>query len=75
MKLKTSDDIELYYETYGDDGDKPVVLIHGLEMWRFQIEQYPSEGLFLIVSHMRGHGKTSRVKNPAPSYGAYRKLF
>ena len=66
MILETSDDIELYYETYGDEGDKPVVLVHGLGaeggMWGPQIENYPSEGLFLIVPHVRGHGKTSKVK-------------
>jgi len=27
-----------------------------------QIENYPSKGLFLIVPHVRGHGKTSKVK-------------
>ncbi|MBS3765632.1 alpha/beta fold hydrolase [Candidatus Bipolaricaulota bacterium] len=66
MRLKTSDGIELYYETYGDEDDKPLVLAHGLGaeggMWRPQIEHYPSEGLFLIVPHVRGHGKTSKVK-------------
>ena len=66
MKFETSDGIELYYETYGDEGDKPVVLVHGLGaeggMWGPQIENYPSEDLFLIVPHVRGHGKTSKVK-------------
>lgn len=66
MKLETADDIELYYETYGDEGDKPVVLVHGLGaeggMWEPQIENYPSEGLFLIVPHVRGHGRTSKVE-------------
>ena len=66
MKLETSDDIELYYETYGDDSDKPVVLVHGLGaeggMWEPQIENYPSKDLFLVVPHVRGHGRTSKVE-------------
>jgi len=65
MKLETSDGIELYYETYGDARDKPLVLLHGLGaeggMWKPQIVSYPSKGFFLIVPHLRGHGKTSKV--------------
>jgi len=30
MKFETTDGIELYYEAYGDEGDKPIVLVHGL---------------------------------------------
>ncbi len=66
MKLEMSDSVELYYETYGEKGDKLVVLVHGLGaeggMWAPQIEKYPSEETFLVVPHVRGHGKTSKVE-------------
>ena len=66
MKYETTDGIELYYETHGEKGDTPVVLVHDLGaeggMWAPQIEKYPSEGTFLIVPHVRGHGNTSKVE-------------
>ena len=67
MILKTSDGIELFYDTYGEKGNFPVVLVHGLgadhRMWQPQISKYPGEGLFLIVPDVRGHGKSSKVKH------------
>lgn len=65
MNFKTSDEVELYYMTYGHKSHEPVVLIHGLgadhEMWKPQIENYPKMGFFLIVPDMRGHGRSSKV--------------
>jgi len=66
MILKTSDGIELFYDTYGEKGNSPVVLVHGLgadhRMWQLQTSIYPDEGLFLIVPDIHGHGKSSKVK-------------
>jgi len=63
--LKTSSGIELFYETYGERGDTPVVLVHGAgadhKMWLPQIAKYPAEGFFVIVPDMRGHGNSSKV--------------
>jgi len=65
--LKSSDGIELFYETYGDKGNTPIVLVHGLgaehNMWLPQILKYPSQGLFVIAPDMHGHGRSSRVKS------------
>jgi len=67
MILETLDGIELFYNTYGEKGDSPVVLVHGIgadhRMWQPQISKYPGEGLFLIVPDVRGHGKSSKVKH------------
>lgn len=65
MKITTTDNIELHYSTFGKKNNTPVVLIHGLgadrNMWKPQFKSLSSEGLFLIVPDMRGHGKTSSV--------------
>ncbi len=67
MILKTSGGIELFYEIYGEKGNTPVVLVHGLgaehNMWLPQISKYPSQGIFVIAPDMRGHGKSSKVKS------------
>ena len=50
MKFKTSDEVDMFYMTYGDKAREPVVLIHGLgadhEMWKPQIDNYPEKGFF-----------------------------
>jgi 3-oxoadipate enol-lactonase len=67
MKFKTSDKTELFYMTYGNKNNEPIILIHGLgadhEMWKPQIKNYPGNNFFLIVPDMRGHGKTSKVRS------------
>lgn len=65
MILKTSDDMELYYETHGDLNNPSILLIHGIgadhKMFSPQIEKYSKEGYFVIAPDMRGHGKSSKV--------------
>ena len=65
MKIRTNDNIELHFSTFGDKNNTPVVLIHGLgadqNMWQPQVNSLPKEGLYLIIPDMRGHGKTSKV--------------
>jgi len=67
MILKISDGIELFYETYGEKRNTPIVLVHGLgaehNMWLPQISKYPSQSLFVIAPDMRGHGNSSKVKS------------
>lgn len=67
MILKTSEGIELFYETYGEKRNTPLVLVHGLgaehNMWLPQISKYPSQGLFIISPDMRGHGDSPKVKS------------
>ncbi len=63
MILNTSDNVQLFYETFGSGDDLPVLLLHGLgadhQMWQPQIAAYPSQGLFVIAPDMRGHGASS----------------
>jgi 3-oxoadipate enol-lactonase len=63
MILQTTDDVHLFYETYGDSHHPALLLLHGLgadhQMWRPQIARYPSEGFFAIAPDMRGHGSSS----------------
>jgi 3-oxoadipate enol-lactonase len=63
MNLQTSDNVDLFYETYGSKADPAMLLIHGLgadhQMWQPQIENYPQAGFFVIVPDMRGHGRSS----------------
>jgi len=60
MNFKTFDQLSLYYETHGDPGAVPVVLIHGIgadhEMWKPQLASFPASGYFVIVPDLRGHG-------------------
>lgn len=66
MKIQTKDQIELHFNTFGNQSELPVVLIHGLgadrNMWKPQMESLPKEDLFLIIPDIRGHGKTSKVE-------------
>ena len=44
MKIQTFDQLSLYYETYGDPQEPPIVLVHGIgadhEMWKPQIKSF-----------------------------------
>lgn len=63
MILTTSQNIKLFYETYGDKANPAVLLLHGLgadyQMWQPQIDHYPQAGLFVITPDLRGHGQSS----------------
>ena len=60
MELITFDRLSMHYETYGKEGDTPLLLLHGIgadiEMWRPQINALPEQGYFLIIPDLRGHG-------------------
>ncbi len=65
MELIISENLKIYYKTYGDNKGVPLVLIHGLGadhlMWKPQIKKYTSKGFYLIVPDLRGHGKSCAV--------------
>jgi 3-oxoadipate enol-lactonase len=64
MLYVSFDQLALYYETHGDPGGTPVMLIHGIgadhEMWKPQIASLPAAGTFIIVPDLRGHGYSDR---------------
>jgi len=65
--LEKENNIKVYYETYGNKKDEPLILIHGLgldhNMYEKQIEKYREKGFYLITPDMRAHGKSSKVEN------------
>ena len=62
MNIQSFDDLTLHYETYGDPGATPLLLIHGIGadhgMWQPQITSLPKQVFFCIVPDLRGHGQS-----------------
>jgi 3-oxoadipate enol-lactonase len=67
LYLEKENNIKIYYETYGDKKDEPLLLIHGLgldhNMYKKQIDKYQEHGFYLITPDMRAHGKSSKVES------------
>lgn len=67
MTIDVSDQMKMHYNTFGEQHNTPLVLIHGLGadqyMWSPQIESLPEKGFFLIVPEMRGHGNSSKTSH------------
>ncbi|MGM0446253.1 MAG: alpha/beta fold hydrolase [Bacillota bacterium] len=65
MFLETKPDVKINVKTYGEKENPAVIMLHGIgadhEMFLPQINEFKEEGFFLIVSDMRGHGKSSKV--------------
>ena len=69
MLLHNPDGTQTYYKTFGDKTSetKTLFLLHGIgadhEMWKPQIEQYPSLGYHLVVPDLFGHGLSSKLSH------------
>ncbi|WP_406815364.1 alpha/beta fold hydrolase [Mycobacterium sp. M23085] len=64
MALLETQGISLYYETHGDSGNRPLLLLSGLAgvgaSWGNQISRFASR-YYVIVPDQRGTGRTSRT--------------
>lgn len=56
------DGATLYYETFGDPANPPVILLHGftsdLRMWH-PVTRFLAESYYLVVPDLRGHGMSA----------------
>ena len=65
--IKTRDDVDLYYKTWGEPGGTPVLLSHGwplnADAWESQALFLAEHGCFVITHDRRGHGRSSQPWN------------
>ncbi|HZH38617.1 MAG TPA: alpha/beta hydrolase [Bacillales bacterium] len=66
--ISLDNDLNIYYETYGDDKSYPIVLIHPLggniKIWEEEIRLILRSGKYRIISYeIRGHHRSSMGKN------------
>lgn len=56
-------DIEMYYATYGDPANEPVLMIHGglgnADYFVNQIPAFTDAGYYVITADSRGHGRST----------------
>lgn len=56
-------DIEMYYATYGDPSNEPVLMIHGglgnADYFVNQIPAFTDAGYYVITADSRGHGRST----------------
>ncbi|MEZ0363979.1 alpha/beta fold hydrolase [Mycobacterium sp. pUA109] len=66
MATLHTDEISLYYETYGDPADPPALLISGLagtgKSWIGQIDRFAADH-YVVVPDQRGTGGSSRAES------------
>ena len=69
MILKNPDGTQTYYKAFGDRNSETetLFLLHGIgadhEMWKPQIQKYPSLGYHLLVPDLFGHGLSSKLSH------------
>ncbi|AHC14944.1 alpha/beta fold hydrolase [Salinispira pacifica] len=69
MKLETDSGQTINYQVYGSREHPPLILIHGLgaeiSSWKYQIEEFPRHGFFVIAVDMYGHGESENIQGDA----------
>ncbi len=61
--MASVNDIEMYYATYGDPADEPLLLLHGglgnADYFVNQISAFVDAGYYVIAADSRGHGRST----------------
>ncbi len=64
--------MELYFRRYGQEGDKPLIILHGLfglsDNWDSFARRFAEEGFDVVVPDQRNHGRSGH--SPVHSYEA-----
>ena len=65
--LKSKDGLNLYYETYGERNDRPVLFfLHGiggdLDAWQFVRDELLGKGFSAVAMDIRGHGYSNHPR-------------
>lgn len=64
--------MELYFRRYGREGDKPLIILHGLfglsDNWDSFARRFAEEGFDVVVPDQRNHGRSGH--SPVHSYEA-----
>lgn len=69
MTITSKQERAVHFEVYGNRQDTPLLLIHGLgaeiSSWKYQIEEFPKHGFFVIAIDMYGHGESGDIQKDA----------
>ena len=67
MKIKNTDGTETVYTALGNVANEAIVLLHGIgadhAMWQLQMEEFASNGFYVLTPDLLGHGQSSKVKH------------
>ncbi len=66
MNVKNTDGTETVYSAFGHATNEVIVLLHGIggdrKMWQPQVEEFASNGFYVLVPDLLGHGQSSKMK-------------
>ncbi len=69
MKMKNTNGTETVYSAFGEVANEAIVLLHGIgadhTMWQPQMEEFASNGFYVLAPDLLGHGQSSKVKHLA----------
>lgn len=79
-EVRTTDNVNIAYDIYGDDASPAILLIMGLGMpsqaWpKHLIEQLVQQGLRVVVFDNRDSGQSSKIDLPVGMFSVYRAIF
>ena len=65
MRIESKNGKTTNFESYGENTNIPILLIHGLgaeiSSWKNQIEEFPKNEFYVITLDMYGHGQSSNL--------------